>query len=99
MGFFEKQHASRFGTTQTITFTSTGSVAISNAFGSETYQLRLVASAACNVKIGDGAQTATTNDPFFAANAPGEYVTVTPGQRLSTIGNSTAGTLWVTEVS
>ncbi len=101
--FLEKQHSSRNGTTQTIAFDA--SVAITNAFGTETYQIRLSADSACNYAIGDGAQTATTSDPYLPANVV-EYVTVTPGQRISAIKaatnglvTATAGTLWVTELS
>lgn len=103
MSFFPKQPSSRTGATQTIAFDA--SAAIVNAFGPETYQLRLVADSACCYRIGDGAQTATAADPFLPANTI-EYVIVSPGQRISAIkaaGNglvtATAGTLWVTEMS
>ena len=103
MSFFPKQPSSRNGTTQTIAFDA--SVAIANSFGPETYQLRLVADSACCYRIGDGAQTATTADPFLPANTI-EYVIVSPGQRISAIKaatnglvTATAGTLWVTEMS
>lgn len=103
MSFFPKHPASRVGTTQTIAFDS--SVAITNAFGTETYQLRLVANSACCFRIGDGAQTATTADPFLPANTI-QYAIVSPGQRISAIKaatnglvTATAGTLWVTEMS
>jgi hypothetical protein len=103
MSFFPKQPASRVGTTQTIAYNA--SVAITNAFGPETFQLRLVADSACCYRIGDGAQTATTADPFLPANTV-EYVIVSPGQRISAIKaatdglvTTTAGTLWVTELS
>lgn len=97
------QQSSRNSTTQTIAFD--GSVAITNAFGAQTYQLRLAANSACHYKIGDGAQTATTSDEFLPANVI-EYVTVTPGQRISAIKaatnglvTATAGTLTVTELT
>jgi hypothetical protein len=103
MSFFPKQPASRVGATQTIAYNA--SVAITNAFGPETYQLRLVADSACCYRIGDGAQTATTADLFLPANTI-EYVIVSPGQRISAIKaatdglvTTTAGTLWVTELS
>jgi hypothetical protein len=103
MSFFPKQSSSRVGTTQAIAYDA--SVAIATAFGSETYQLRLVANSACCYRIGDGAQTATTADPFLPANTI-EYVIVSPGQRISAIKaatngtvTATAGTLWVTELS
>lgn len=103
MSFFPKQHASRAGVTQTIAFDS--STAIANAFGPETYQLRLVSNSACCYRIGDGVQTATNADNFLPANVV-EYVIVSPGQRISAIKaatdglvTATAGTLWVTEMS
>lgn len=103
MSFFAKHPASRVVTTQTIAFNS--STAITNKFGSETYQLRLAANSACCYRIGDGAQTATVADVFLPANTV-DYVTVNPGQSIAAIAaatnglvTSTAGTLWVTEMS
>jgi hypothetical protein len=103
MSFFPKQPASRVMTTQTITFNA--STAIANAFGPETYQIRIAADSACCYRIGDGAQTATVADVFLPANTV-EYVTVNPGQRISAIAaatnglvTSTPGTLWITELS
>src|SRR5882757_7495462 len=103
MSFFPKHHASRIGLAQTIAYDS--SVAITNAFGVETYQLRLVADSACCYRIGDGAQTATNADTYLPPNAI-EYVIVSPGQRIAAIKaatnglvTATAGTLWVTEMS
>lgn len=103
MVFFEKQHSSRNGTTQTIGYD--GNTAITNPFDAETYQIRLSANSACHYAIGDGAQTASTSSPFLPANTV-EYVTVIPGQRISAIKAATAGlvaatagTLWVTELS
>ena len=103
MSFFPKQSSSRIGVTQTIAYDS--SVAATNPFGSSTYQLRLVANSACCFRIGDGAQTATTSDPFLPANVV-QHVIVNPGQRISAMKaatnglvTATAGTLWVTETS
>ncbi|MBC9876339.1 hypothetical protein G8O24_03135 [Bradyrhizobium sp. INPA01-394B] len=103
MPFFSKQNSSRIGTTQTIAYD--GSVGATNAFGSETYQVRLVANSGCSYRIGDGAQTATTADPYLPANVV-EFVTVSPGQRIAALKaatnglvTATAGTLWITEMS
>ena len=103
MSFFPKQPSSRAGVTQTIAFNA--SVAITNAFGPESYQLRLVADSACCYRIGNGTQTATSADIFLPANVI-EYVIVSPGQSISAIKaatdglvTATAGTLWVTEMS
>lgn len=96
------QRSSRPDVTQTIAYSA--STAITNAFGAQTYQIRLVANSACHYKIGDGAQTATTSDPFLPANWV-EHLTVTPGQRISVIRaatnglvTATDGTAWVTEM-
>jgi len=103
MAFFSKHNSSRIGATQTIAYD--GSVAIVNAFGPGTYQVRLVSNSGCCYRIGDGAEAATTLDPYLPANAV-EYVTVSPGQRVAAIKaatdglvTATAGTLWVTEMS
>ena len=103
MSFFPKQPSSRTGVTQTIAFDT--SAAIANAFGPETFKLRLVANSACCFRIGDGAQTATTSDTFLPANVI-DYVIVSPGQCISAVKapsnglvTATAGTLWITEMS
>jgi hypothetical protein len=97
-------HSSRNATTQAVAYTGS-SAAIGSPFGSETFQVRLAANSACHYKIGDGAQTATTADPFLPANFE-EYVTVAPGQSLAAIRaasnglvTATSGTLWVTELT
>ena len=103
MAFLSKHNSSRIGATQTIAYD--GSVAIASAFGPETYQLRLVSNSGCCFRIGDGAQTASSSDPYLPPNAV-EYVTVSPGQRIAAIKaatnglvTATGGTLWVTELS
>jgi hypothetical protein len=97
------QHSSRTATTQAVAYTGTSASA--SAFGAQTYHVRLCANSACHFKIGDGAQTATTDDPFLPANFE-DYVTVSPGQiiaavRAATDGlvTATSGTLWVTELT
>lgn len=103
MSFFPKQPSSRAGATQTIAFDA--SVAVTNAFGPATWQLRLTSNSACCYRIGDGVQTATTADIYLPANVV-EHVIVSPGQRISAIKaatnglvTATAGTLWITEMS
>lgn len=94
----------RTGTCQQVAYTDT-SVAVTNAFGSQTYWVRLSANSACHYKIGDGAQTAAVTDPFLPANTI-DIVAVSPGQRISAIRASsaglvtaTSGTLSITELS
>lgn len=99
------QQADRNGTTQTIAYDAT--VPVTNAFGAQTFKIRVVANSACHYRIYDstGTATATTADPFLPASWI-ESVTVTPGQKISAIKaatnglvTATAGTLWVTELS
>lgn len=104
MTFPLKQPASQNSATQTVAFTA-ASVAATNPFGAQTHQVRLVADSACCYSIGDGAQTATTANPFLPANTL-EYVGVGPGQSIAAIRASTdglvtatSGTLWVTELT
>ncbi len=94
----------RVGTCQQIAYTGS-SAAAGSAFGTQTYWVRLVANSACHYKIGDGAQTAATTDPFLPANWE-ETVKVTPGQSIAAIRASTdglvtatSGTLSVTELT
>lgn len=99
------QDSSRIGVTQTIAYDAT--VPITNAFGAQTQQIRIVSNSACHFHIYEsgGTATATTADPYLPANWE-SYVTVTPGQKISAIKaatnglvTATAGTLWVTEIA
>ncbi len=96
--------SSRIGVTQTIAYDAT--VPVTNAFGANTYQIKIVSNSACHYRIYDstGTATATTADPFLPASWI-EPVTVSPGQKISAIKaatnglvTATAGTLWVTEL-
>ena len=96
------QEASRNGTTQIVAYD--GSVAVTNAFGDQTRQVRIVADSACHYTFA-AAPTAAVTDPFLPANWI-EFVTVTPGQKIAAIKaatnglvTATAGTLWVTEIA
>lgn len=95
-------HSARNSTTQAIAFTGTAA-ASTNAFGSQTRQIRVVANSACHYAIA-GSPTATVTDPFLPANWV-EYLTVNPGEKISAIQaatgglvTGTAGSLWVTEL-
>lgn len=97
------QNAARNETTQAVAYTGTAA-ASGNAFGTQAYMVRIVANSACHYAFG-ASPTATTDDPFLPANWV-EYVTVTPGQKISAIRagtdglvTATSGTLWVTELS
>jgi hypothetical protein len=93
----------RLGTAQSKAYTSS-SAGVDNAFGPQTNQILVVATSACHIAIGDGAQTATTSGAFIPANWPFIF-TVTPGQRIAAIRagtgglvTATDGTLYVTEL-
>jgi hypothetical protein len=100
-----RHSTSRLGVTQTIAYD--GTVAVTNPFGSQTRQIRVVANSACHYHVYETGGTATASvltDPLLPANRI-EYVTVTPGQKISAIKaatagliTETAGTLWITEV-
>jgi hypothetical protein len=99
------QQADRIGVTQTIAYDAT--VPITNAFGAQTFKIRIVANSGCHYRVYDttGTATATTADPYLPAHWISE-ITVSPGQKISAIKaatnglvTATAGTLWVTEVS
>lgn len=97
------QDAARHSTTQAVAYTATAGVT-TNAVGSQTYMVRLVANSACHIAIGTS-PTATTSDPFLPANWV-EHVTVTPGQKVSAVQaatnglvTATSGTLFVTEIA
>jgi hypothetical protein len=85
----------RWGTTQNFSYTGTAGV-VTNPFGSGTYKVRIIVTTAAYVKVGDGTPTATANDVYMAAGAA-EYVSVTPGQKVSAVQVSSGGTLQVTE--
>lgn len=92
--------SSRLGITQIISYD--GTTAITNAFGVQTYQIKIASTTACNYHIYDSTGSATasnTTDPYLPA-AWVEYVTVSPGQKISAIKASggTAGIITVTEL-
>lgn len=95
--------SARNSTTQAVAFTGTAA-ASTNAFGSQTRQIRIVANSACHYVIA-GTPVATVSEAFLPANMI-EYVTVNPGEKISAIQaatgglvTATAGTLWVTELA
>ena len=93
-----KQPSSRPGTSQDIT-TGATSATLTNAFGAETFQVRLSATAACRYRVVEAAGgTAVAADTLLPANVV-EYVTVTPGQKIAAIQETAAGKLNVTEMS
>jgi hypothetical protein len=70
----------------------------SAAFGAQTYQVRVAATSACRIRIGDGTPTALATDSYLPADRP-EYFTCTPGQKIAVIQEAAGGKLSVTEVA
>lgn len=98
MAFYPKQQASRPGTSQDIT-TGASSATLANPFGSETYQVRLSATAAVRYRVVEsGGGTAVATDTLLPGGVV-EYIVVSPGQKIAAIQDSAAGKLNVTEMS
>jgi hypothetical protein len=96
------QNTFRWGASQSVSVTSGTTPASSAVFGSQTRQIRVVTDRAVNLLITDGAVTSTainTTGAMLPANVV-DYLTVTPGQRLSPTISGTASTttLTITEV-
>lgn len=86
----------RLSTHQSASYTGTAGT-ITNPVGAQTYKARVVCTTAAYVKVGDS-PTATTSDPYFPADSV-EYVTITPGQKVSAIQVASAGSVHVTEIA
>ncbi len=71
--YWDKQNSSR----PILTTTSTA-----NAFkaAAETYQIRVITSAAGNLQLADSSSTTTVLFVPISANVAGEYFTISPGQ-------------------
>lgn len=71
----------------------------SNAFGSQTWAIRVVAAGNCHIDIG-AAPVATANSAYIAANQKPEYIKVNPGDKIAVIQDGSAtGNLYITELS
>ena len=85
----------RFGTHQSVAYTGTAGT-ITNGISAGVNKIRVIVTSAAYVLVGD-TPTATTAAVYMAADSP-EYVSVTPGQKVSAIQVSGGGTLHVTEI-
>jgi hypothetical protein len=103
--FIQWNCSSRNGRVQALPLSTTSNTA--TTFGTETWQIRLMSDTACNYNVGDnvGAATvATTASAYLPPNFI-EYVTCSPGQRLTAIcavsdglNTKSSGLLWITEM-
>ncbi|SHM41110.1 hypothetical protein [Bradyrhizobium lablabi] len=82
------------GTGQDVTI-GAASAACTNAFGTQTYKIRVKATSDCRVKI-NKAPTATATDTYMGAGDT-EWFTCNPGEKIACIQVSAGGTLNVTE--
>lgn len=85
----------RLGTHQSVAFSGTAGT-ITNPIGAGVYKVRVVVTAAAFIRIGN-APPATASDTYLPANLP-EYFICSPGEIVSAIQVSGAGTLDVTEI-
>jgi hypothetical protein len=84
----------RFGTHQSVSY-STSAGTISTAIGTGVQKVRLVVTTASFVFV--GSTGAATSDVYMPADSP-EYITISPGQKVSAIQSAASGTLHVTEI-
>lgn len=96
--------ALRPSTTQTLAFTGTSATA-TNAFGAQTYIIRVASNAGCHFRIVEAAGGAATASDVYLPAGWVDYILVTPGQKISAIQSptnglvtATAGTLNVVEM-
>lgn len=93
---FLRTDSARLGVANNVAVATTSTAVASSAFGAQTYQIRVVASAVCFYKI-DQAPTATSSDAMLPPNWI-DFVTVTPGQKIS-VFSPTVQTVSVIEVT
>lgn len=80
-----------------VSVATTSTSAASSAFGTQTYQIRIAASAACFYKVGPGTPTAANTDSYLPANVI-EYVKVSPGEKVA-VFSATIQTVSVNEIT
>ena len=86
---------SRLGVAQELTIGAAS--AASAAFGAQTWRIRVAATTACRLRVGDGTPTALATDALLPANQA-EYLSCTPGQKVAVIQEAAGGKLSVTEI-
>lgn len=80
--------------------TVNGTSAQSAAFGANTFEIRVVSTTNCHIKIGDDPTAAATdNNGLYLPAGVVEYYHVTPGQKVAVIQDSAGGTLNVGEMT
>jgi hypothetical protein len=97
--FYPANPSSKLGTVNNCAVATTSTAVLSSAFGTQTYQIRIAAAAACYFKVGDVAATptATVTDAYLPPTWV-DYIKVNPGQKIS-IFSPTIQTVSVVEVT
>lgn len=89
--------APRLGLVNNVAVATTSTAVASAAFGSETWQIRIAATAICFYKIDSGTPTAAATDALLPLNWV-EYVKVSPSQKIS-VFSPTIQTISVVEIT
>lgn len=89
--------APRLGLVNNVAVATTSTAVASAAFGSQTWQIRISAPAACSYKIDSGTPTAAATDALLPLNWV-EYVNVSPSQKISFF-SATIQTISVVEIT
>ena len=102
------QGSSRLGASQNVAYNAAGGASTaSTAFGSQTTQIRVLATSGVAGAIGDGVRviieagtpSAVATSTVIPLNIP-EYFSVSPGQKIAALSNNAStGSLNVTEVA
>jgi hypothetical protein len=87
----------RLSTAQNVAYTGTAGT-ITNAVGPQTYRVRVLCTTDAFVLNVDGAGVVTAATGAYCPALTPEYLTVTPGQKISAIQVAAGGTLYVSEI-
>ena len=87
----------RFGTTHTLSATTSSGATATSAFGAQTQTVMVTATAACFVAF-DPDRPATTSSTYIAAGTP-YLVRVNGGSMCSAITGASTSTVYITELT
>lgn len=91
--------AARMGAQNNCAIATTSTAVFSSTFATNTYQIRISCPAVCYYAVSDVAAPVTASTAsIFLPNTWVDYVTVTPGQKVS-VFSSTIQTISVTEIT
>lgn len=82
----------RWGTKRSTTYTGTAGT-ISNAVSAGVYKIRILVTTDAYVFVSDDGTAATSSNGAYVPGLAPEYVTVTPGQKVSAIQVASGGSV------